>query len=134
MPILRGMLTGNQPEEVKEHAIFVLTQSKSPEATEIVNDAITGKLGPAIQKVAIPQVGVFKGQRMNDTLVGVFHSTSDPEVKQAVVSALFISKDATRMVELARAEKNVEIKRDIVSQLALMHDKAAMDYMMELLK
>ncbi len=134
MPILRGMLTGKQPEEIKEHAIFVLTQSKSPEATEIVHDAITGKLGAAIQKVAIPQVGVFKGQRMNDTLVGVFHSTSDPEVKQAVVSALFISKDASRMVELARAEKNVEIKREIVSQLALLHDKATTDYMMELLK
>lgn len=134
MPILRGILTGNQPEEIKEHAIFVLTQSKSPEAAGIVHDAITGKLGPAIQKVAIPQVGVFKGQRMNDTLVEVFHSTSDTEVKHAVVSALFISKDASRMVELARAEKNVESKRDIVSQLALMHDKAATDYMLELLK
>lgn len=134
LPILRGVLTGNQSEEMKQHAIFVLTQSKAPEAAKLLQDAITGKMGPAMQALAIPQVGVFEGRRMNDTLVEVFHSTADPSVKEAIVSALFISKDSPRMVELARAEKNVEMKREIVSQLALMHDKAATDYMMELLK
>jgi len=134
IPILRGMLTGNQSEDVKQHAIFVLTQSKSPEAAGLLHDAIIGKMGTAIQELTIPQVGVFEGKRMNNTLVEVFHSTTDPSVKQAVVSALFISHDASRMVELARAEKNVEMKRDIVSQLVVMHDKVATDYMMELLK
>jgi hypothetical protein len=38
------------------------------------------------------------------------------------------------MVEMARSEKDVELKRTIVSQLALMNDKAATDYMIELLK
>jgi hypothetical protein len=51
-----------------------------------------------------------------------------------VISAFFITQDAPRMVELARSEKDMELKRSIVSQLALMKDKAATDYMMELLK
>ncbi len=38
------------------------------------------------------------------------------------------------MVEMAKNEKDLELKRTIVSQLALMNDKAATDYMMELLK
>jgi hypothetical protein len=47
---------------------------------------------------------------------------------------LFITQDAPHLVELARSEKDMELKRTIVSQLAIMHDKAATDYMMELLK
>jgi hypothetical protein len=35
---------------------------------------------------------------------------------------------------MARGEKDLELKRTIVSQLALMNDKAATDYMVELLK
>jgi hypothetical protein len=38
------------------------------------------------------------------------------------------------MVEMAKSEKDLELKRTIVSQLALMNDKAATDYMIELLK
>jgi hypothetical protein len=47
---------------------------------------------------------------------------------------MFITQDAPRMVDMARGEKDLELKRTIVSQLALMNDKAATDYMVELLK
>ncbi len=134
MPILRGMLDGNQPLEVKKHAIFVLTQSKSPEAESILHDAVIGKMGPPLQRQAIQMMGVFEGKRANDTLEEVYRTTPDVQVKRAVISAFFISHDAPRMVDLARSEKDLELKRTIVSQLALMNDKAATDYMLELLK
>jgi hypothetical protein len=134
MPILRGILTGNQSDEMKKQAIFVLTQSRSPEAALILHDVVVGKLGTPLQRQAIPMMGVFQGKRSNDTLMEVYRMTNDGQVKRAVISALFISHDAPRMVELARGEKDMEIKRSIVSQLAVMNDKAATDYMLELLK
>jgi len=79
-------------------------------------------------------MGVFQGKRANDSLVEVYKTTNDLKIKKSVISALFITQDAPRMVELARNEKDLELKRSIVSQLALMNDKAATDYMMELLK
>ena len=119
---------------MKRHALFVLAQSKSPEAQSILNDAVLGKLDPSLQRQAIQTVGIYRGKAANDTLVEVYNKTSDIKIKQAVISALFISQDAPRMVDLARSEKNLELKRNIVSQLAIMHDKAATDYMIELLK
>jgi hypothetical protein len=47
---------------------------------------------------------------------------------------LFIARDAARLVDLARGEKDLNLKRDIVSQLAIMHDPVATAYMEELLK
>jgi hypothetical protein len=134
IPLLRGILSGNQPANIKRHAIFVLAQSKSPEAQAILNDAVLGKLDPTLQREAIQSMGIYKGKAGNETLVEVYNKTSDPKIKQAVISAFFISQDAPRMVELAKNEKNLELKRNIVSQLAVMHDKAATDYMIELLK
>lgn len=134
IPLLRGILTGDQPAEIKQHALFVLAQSSSPEALAVMHDLVTGKSGSQVQRQAIQSVGLFQGKRGNDTLAEVYRTTSDPQVKQAVLSAFFISQDDTRMVDLARSEKNVEWKRAIVAQLSLMSGKAATDYMIELLK
>jgi hypothetical protein len=134
LPLLRGILGGNEPLCVKKHALFVLAQSKSPEAESILHDAALGKLDPQLQGQAIQTMAVFQGKRANDTLAEVYRTTTDPKIKKSIISAMFITKDAPRMVEMARNEKDLELKRAIVSQLALMNDKAATDYMMELLK
>jgi len=133
IPLLRGMLAGNQSPSVKKHALFVLSQSKAPEAAAILHDAVLGKMGIDVQREAIQSVGVFRGKQDNGTLVDVYRGTSDEGIKRSVISALFISQDAPRLVDLAKSEKDLEMKRRIVSQLALMRDKVAMDYMMELL-
>jgi hypothetical protein len=134
LPLLRSILSGNQPLSVKKHALFVLAQSKSPEAESILHDAALGKLDPQLQGQAIQAMAVFQGKRANDTLAEVYRTTTDPKIKSSIISAMFITKDAPRMVEMARNEKDLELKRRIVSELALMNDKAATDYMMELLK
>lgn len=134
IPMLRNILTGNEPEGMKKHAIFILARSKSPEAQSILHDAITGKMDPELQRQAIMMMAVFQRKQDNSTFVEVYRTTTDPEVKKAIISAFFITQDAPHLVELARSEKDLDLKRSIVSQLAIMHDKAATDYMMELLK
>jgi len=134
LPLLRGILSGSQPLRVKKHALFVLAQSKSPEAENLLHDAALGKLDPQLQGEAIRSMAVFQGKRANDTLAEVYRTTTDPKIKKSIISAMFITQDAPRMVEMARNEKDLELKRTIVSQLALMNDKAATEYMMELLK
>jgi hypothetical protein len=134
LPLLRGILSGNQSLSIKKHALFILAQNKSPEAESILHDAALGKLDSQLQGQAIQAMAVFQGKRANDTLAEVYHKTTDPKIKKSIISAMFITKDAPHMVEMARNEKDLELKRTIVSQLALMNDKAATDYMMELLK
>lgn len=134
LPLLRGILSGNQSLCIKKHALFVLAQSKSPEAESILHDAALGKLDPQLQGQAIQSMAVFQGKRANDTLAEAYRTTTDPQIKKSIISAMFITRDASRMVEMAKSEKDLELKRTIVSQLALMNDKAATDYMIELLK
>ena len=62
LPLLRGILSGNQPLSVKKHALFVLAQSKSPEAESILHDAALGKLDPQLQGQAIQYDGSISRQ------------------------------------------------------------------------
>lgn len=134
MPILNDVLKGGQSQAMKQYAFFVLTQSHSAEAQAMMKDLIQGKEGTALQRQAIQASSMYYGKRNNDTLAEVYRTSSDREVREAVLSAFFISGDDVRMVEMARSEKDTAIKLSIVSQLSLMQGKAAQDYMLELLK
>lgn len=134
LPLIRNILTSNNSPELKQRALTMLAQNSSPEAQALVRDVATGKVAPEEQKHAIRMMGVFQGKRANDTLLEIYRTSNDRTIKRTVISSLFISGDASQMVELARNEKDLSLKHDIVSQLALMKDKAATDYMMELLK
>lgn len=134
IPILRDTLNGNSPIGMKKHAIFVLAQSKSPEAQAMLHDVVTGKTDPELQRQAITMMALFQGKRDDGTLVQAYRTTSDREIKKSIISAFFLTQDAPHLVELARSEKDLDLKRSIVAQLAIMHDKAATDYMNELLK
>ena len=106
VPLLKGILTNNQASmNMKRHALFVLAQSKSPEAEAVLKDAVLGKMDPELQSQAVQSMAIYEGKRGNDTLVQVYRSTSDAKVKRSVSNSIFITKDAQRLVDLARAEK-----------------------------
>jgi len=134
LPLLRDILRSDKSVEVKRQALFVLSRSKDPQAQTIVTEVATSNADPKLQTAAIEIMAVGRGKDAGPALVQIYRSSTDPDVKRAAENGLFISHDAPHLVELARAEKDLNRKRDIVSQLALMKDPVATDYMLELLK
>ena len=55
-------------------------------------------------------------------------------MKQAIVETLFARGNAKSLVDLARNEKDPEMKKIIVRFLSTMKGKEATDYLMEILK
>jgi hypothetical protein len=93
-----------------------------------------GERDPELRKTAIRNLGLMKRPGTSEALTGIYASDASVEVKKAVINALFLQSNATGLVTLARAEKNVELKKEIVSKLSVMKSKEATDYLMELLK
>ncbi len=93
-----------------------------------------GEKDPELRKTAIRNLGLMKRAGTTEALTSIYNSDSSPDVKKAVVNALFIQNNAPALVTLARAEKNMDLKKDIVSKLSNMNSKEAKDYLMELLK
>jgi len=78
-------------------------------------------------------MGIAGGSSASPALLAIYSKSTDEESKKAVVDALFVAGDAHDLVALARSEKDPTAKREIVGKLALIHNKEATDYMMEVL-
>ena len=94
----------------------------------------TSEKDPALKRMAIRNLGAMGSAKTSDTLRSIYTGDPNPEVRAAVIEALFIQQNATSLVALARAEKDPAMKRRIVERLSLMKSKEASDYMLELLK
>jgi HEAT repeat protein len=88
---------------------------------------------PELRRKAIRSLGITGGASAAPTLVSIYSRSTDEESKKAALDALFVAGDAHDLVALARAEKDPSAKRAIVGKLAVMHNKEATDYMVELL-
>lgn len=78
-------------------------------------------------------MGARTGSKNEAALLTIYSSDGDPEVRKKVIGALFMSGNAHGLVELARKETDPQLKKSLVSQLSMMRDKEATDYMLELL-
>jgi hypothetical protein len=133
VPIIEKMLDGNASPRVRDRALFVLAQSRAPKAHDIVIKTARNNANPDLQRSAIRYLGMMGGDD-RDALIGIYRTASDAAVKRQIINALFSQHNAKALVELARAEKDPSLKRDIVQKLSVMRAPEATDYMLELLK
>jgi HEAT repeat protein len=118
IPILEGILNGHQPVKLKERALFVLSQSGSQRAFEIV--VKTAKAGPPdLRQRAVRTLGILGGERSRAVLTDIYNATNDLDVKKSVLKSYMIAGDRTRLLALARAEANTELRADAVLQLGV---------------
>ena len=134
LPALRTFIFSDKPIELRRRALFVLGESKAPGAQELLTEVATKNSDLELQRAAVQTLATTRGKEAAPELVKIYRGSTDHKIKRAALSGLFITRDASGLVELARTEKDLDMKREIVSQLALMHDPVATAYMEELLK
>jgi tetratricopeptide (TPR) repeat protein len=136
MPILENLLKGSQPPRLKERALFVLIQTNSSEGEQLLTQMARGNVNPDLQLKAIQYLGMSPNMpNSGQTLAEIYTGTNDVEVKHAVINALGMQERNIKvLVDLAKKEHDLEMKREIVQRLSNSHSKEALDYMMELLK
>jgi HEAT repeat protein len=118
IPILEGILNGHQPLKLKERALFVLSQSGSQRAFDIV--VKTAKSGPPdLRERAVRTLGILGGERSRAVLTDIYNTTNDVDVKKSILKSYMIAGDRTRLLALARTEANPELRQDAVLQLGV---------------
>jgi HEAT repeat protein len=127
VPILQKVLSGNQSEEVKSRALFVLAQSHSPQAEALVNQIAQGQSGPALQIKAIRMLAAAQGKRADDNLASIYQHTNDAQVKRVILQSYLITGDSSKLLEAARKETDPELVKTAIHTLGAM--SAAQDLM-----
>jgi HEAT repeat protein len=88
-----------------------------------------------LRRTAVRNLGIMGSKRSGDALVEIYNSDKTPEIRQAVITGLFQQDNSNALIDLARKEQDVTMKKEIVQKLSLMskNNPAVMQFMMELL-
>jgi HEAT repeat protein len=114
-------------EEILKSMFLSGNSSRLAEAARTEKD-------PRLQTAAIKSLGLMGGNGRSDVLVSIYQSNPNREVREAVLNSLFLQHNGKALVDLARAEKDPEMKNEIVKKMSLVHSKEVTDYMLEILK
>jgi HEAT repeat protein len=127
LPIVEKVLAGNNSDEVKERALFILSQIDLPAAQTILLDTAR-QSGGEIRLEAIRMVGIG-GQA--DALVALtdLYSTGDEDVRRAVLEAYLIAGDAQSVYQIA---VNVDNEDDYEEAVEILGAMGARDELQEL--
>ena len=88
---------------------------------------------PKLRVEAIRALGNHENAQTGELLVSIYSSESDPALRRAVIGALGNQDNGKALVELARKESDMQLKKAMIERLSHMRGKDANDYMMELL-
>ncbi len=121
LPLLEKFLTGSgNSSKLRERALFVLSQSDSPRAREIVVRIARGQQSPDMQETAIRYLGLFGGDASKQALAELYASSSDMSVKKAVLQSFMVSGQKARVLAAARGEKSEELRKSAIHLLGVM--------------
>jgi hypothetical protein len=124
MPLLEKVLISTATPREKSKALFVIAQSGSPQARQILGRIASGQSNPDLQRKAVEYLGIFGGGEARKTLAEVYAKTSDEGVKRAILKSYMISGDKEDLFAAAKSENDVSLRRDAIHQLGLVHGVA----------
>ncbi len=75
---------------------------------------------PTLRRKAIRSLGLMGASRTGEALVGIYASDKDPDDRKEVINALFLENNAKALVDIARAETDPAMKKDLVQKLSRM--------------
>lgn len=119
IPLVEKMLASSQSAKVRDRALFVLAQSGSPKAREVLVRLARSGPDEDTQARAIRYLGQFGGPESAQALVEIYKSNPNPKVRKAVLQAFMLSGDRARLLDVARTETDPALKREAIQQIGV---------------
>jgi HEAT repeat protein len=116
LPLVTKVLAGNHSDEVKEAAMFILSQIDLPEAQSTLLKFAEGENGE-LQLEAIRMIGIGGGDALAN-LKSIYES-SDSDGREAVIEAYMIAGDKQSVFDIALLAEGDDYE-DAVEMLAVM--------------
>jgi HEAT repeat protein len=117
LPILQKLLAGNGSPRLKGRALFVLTQSSSPEARKTLLDVARNSANPDLQLQAIRYIGTMRNSDARKELASIYTSSSDARVKQAIIRQLSIIGAQDELWQLYQSDNSIENRQAILQSM-----------------
>jgi HEAT repeat protein len=126
---LAQMYASETSRDVKEEIIQGLFISGDDDR---MSDLARNEKDPQLRREAIRKLGLMGGSAA--TLLSLYNSDPTVDGKEAVIDALFLSGNARALIDIAKKEKNQQLRKEALQKLSIMDDDDALAYMLQILE
>ena len=120
VPIIEKLLnssnSGQCEGKVLDKALFVLSQSDSQRARDLMLQIATGKLHPELQKKAIRYIGTSGN---HDLLMKIYNGSANFEAKKSALNSLGISGGCSELLTLSAPEKDPQLVKEAIHSMGI---------------
>jgi hypothetical protein len=127
IPAVEKYINGSAEPKNKSKALFLLVQSGTPQAQQMLATIARGQSNPDLQLKAIQYLGMTGGNTSGKLLAEVYSASTDDAVKRQIIRSYMISGDHETLAALAKKEPNESLKREAIRQLGVMGDRADLE-------
>jgi tetratricopeptide (TPR) repeat protein len=121
IPLVEKVL--NDPKNnlaLKSKALFVLAQSRTDKAREVVTAYAKNGSNPDLQIKAVQYLGTFRAKDSTQALADIYAANTNVDVRRAVLRSMAISRDSAHLFTSAKTETNVDLRREAIRSLGSM--------------
>jgi len=119
IPAIQQILNSDRPDKLKEHALFVLAQSQSKQAQDLLMQVAHNNANPDLQVKAIRMLAT-RGKQSTDLLADIYKQSTNERVKKAVLESYLMTGDPDKLFEVARHESDPKLAQLAVNVLGAM--------------
>jgi len=118
VPVLERLLSGNSSRRLKERALFVLSQSDSPKAREILLRTAKSGQPMELRREAVKTLGIAGEPEDIAALAAIARDPgAPPEVREAVVEAYLIADRPEELLAIAKSDPDSRIRAKAIDAL-----------------
>jgi HEAT repeat protein len=127
IPVIEKMLAGNSSVRVKDRALFVVSQSRSPRARQIVTNVARTSTNPDLKRSAIRYLGRIAGPESVQALDDIYRGTTDVDIKRTILRSFMESRSRDKLLAAAKSEQSAELRGDAVQYLGSLRATAELE-------
>ncbi len=100
---------------------------------ETLREVARNSTNTEVQLIAINMLGLDSSEENGEVLVGYYRESDNREVKGACLNALMVQGNAQALISLFEAERNPELKRQILDYATMTDPERATDLLIQIL-
>ncbi len=97
-------------------------------------DVAKTEADPRLRRAAIEKLGLSDGVRVEQAVTTLYMDETDDSVKRKLLEAMFLQDNVDGLIQIARTEKDPQLRRDAVEKLSIMDSEEATDFLLQLLE
>jgi HEAT repeats len=134
--VRKALLDASNPEPLRKHLTFAVSQSREPAAVETLTTVAKGDASPTVRGEAIFWLAQKAGRKATAAITDAIANDPETKVKEKAVFALSqlpTDEGVPRLIDVARTNRNPAVRKQAIFWLGQSRDSRALAFFEEIL-